>query len=191
MSESDACVQPIAAHPRLVMLSGCSGGGKSTLLEALEARGFATAPEPGRQIVREQLWIDGPALPWVDMRQFMELVVSRALHQVDEASRRGGVTIFDRGLVDAYAYFIRSGIEVPSHIGNAVQRIRYADTVFMAPPWPEIFEADAERRHGFEEAVAEYRSLLHAYADLGYTLVELPKVSVEARTAFMVERLGR
>lgn len=182
--------RPIDNAARLVMLSGCSGGGKSTLLEALEARGFATCPEPGRQIVREQMRIDGPALPWVDMRQFIERVVALALDQAGAAVRRGGITIFDRGLVDAYAYFEREGLAVPAHLEDAVRRVRYADTVFMTPPWPEIFVADAERRHGYEAAVAEYRSLLRAYADLGYAIVEIPKAPVAARADFLVERLS-
>ncbi|WP_018183683.1 AAA family ATPase [Kaistia granuli] len=181
---------PNEGRQRLVMLSGCSGGGKSTLLAELEARGLATCPEPGRQIVCEQSFIDGPALPWVDMSQFIELVVSRSLQQAAQAIRSGEVTIFDRGLVDAYAYFEREGLAVPSHIENAVRRLRYADRVFLAPPWPEIFASDAERRHGFDAAVAEYQSLLRVYAALGYELVELPRASVAARADFVMGRLA-
>ena len=36
---------------RHVILSGCSGGGKSTLLADLAGRGFGTVSEPGRRIV--------------------------------------------------------------------------------------------------------------------------------------------
>ena len=36
---------------RFIILSGCSGGGKSTLLAELARRGFATVEEPGRRIV--------------------------------------------------------------------------------------------------------------------------------------------
>ena len=39
----------------MVVVSGCSGGGKSTLLAELALRGYAVFPEPGRQIVKEQL----------------------------------------------------------------------------------------------------------------------------------------
>ncbi len=178
-----------AMRQRFVMISGCSGGGKSTLLAALAARGFAVETEPGRQIVREQLFIGGDALPWVEPRAFIDLVVSRAMHQLARAGARGRLTLFDRGLVDAFAWFGRAGHAVPDPIQQAVTRLRYADPVFMAPPWPEIFAEDAERRHGFAEAQAEYRSLLEAYAGLGYTLVELPRADIEARVRFVLERL--
>jgi predicted ATPase len=40
---------------RFVLISGCSGGGKSTLLSALYDKSFATLPEPGRTTVQEKL----------------------------------------------------------------------------------------------------------------------------------------
>lgn len=175
---------------RFVMISGCSGGGKSTLLAALAARGFAVAAEPGRQIVREQLFIGGPALPWQDERAFAGLVISRAMDQLRQAGGRDGVTLFDRGLVDAYAAFVRAGRGVPAHVEAAVARLRYADTVFMAPPWPEIFAQDAERRHGLAAAEAEYHALVDVYGALGYRLVTLPKTDVGARADFVAARLG-
>ncbi len=39
----------------LVVISGCSGGGKSTLLAELSRRGHMTIEEPGRRIVAEEL----------------------------------------------------------------------------------------------------------------------------------------
>jgi len=36
-----------------VTISGCSGGGKSTLLAELRRRGFVTIDEPGRRVVAE------------------------------------------------------------------------------------------------------------------------------------------
>jgi len=38
-----------------VIISGCSGGGKSTLLAELGRRGYAVVEEPGRRIVRQEV----------------------------------------------------------------------------------------------------------------------------------------
>ncbi len=46
-----------------VVLSGCSGGGKSTLLAELASRGVPTFVEPGREVVRAALAGAGGALP--------------------------------------------------------------------------------------------------------------------------------
>jgi len=51
----------------VVTISGCSSGGKSTLLAGLRWRGFATIDEPGRRIVTEELKRGGTTLPGVDV----------------------------------------------------------------------------------------------------------------------------
>lgn len=75
-----------------VVISGCSGGGKSTLLSELASRGYPIVLEPGRQIVKEQLAIEGDALPWVNLDKFLELVLSRYLYAFN--SQKGDQTIF-------------------------------------------------------------------------------------------------
>ena len=58
-----------------VTISGCSSGGKSTLLVELRRRGFATIDEPGRRIVVEELERGGKALPWVDALAFLRRAI--------------------------------------------------------------------------------------------------------------------
>jgi predicted ATPase len=43
--------------------------------------------------------------------------------------------------------------------------------VFLAPPWPEIYETDPERRHGLDVALVEYSRLLETYPPLGYEVL--------------------
>ncbi len=57
--------------PRLIVISGCSGGGKSTLLDELRARGCAVVSEVGRRLLREELACGGTALPWADPTAFL------------------------------------------------------------------------------------------------------------------------
>jgi hypothetical protein len=45
----------------------------------------------------------------------------------------------------------------------------------------EIYVTDPERRHGFDQAIAEYHRLIVVYPSLGYEVILLPKVSVAAR----------
>jgi nicotinamide riboside kinase len=93
-------------HPdpsRLVVLSGCSGGGKSTLLAELARRGRAIVEEPGRRIVAEEVSGDGSALPWVDSVAFARRAVAMALEDRAQAAGADRWVFFDRGLVDAAA----------------------------------------------------------------------------------------
>jgi predicted ATPase len=63
--------------------------------------------------------------------------------------------------------------------------------VFLAPPWPEIYVKDPERRHDFRAAEDEYSRLLDAYRALGYTVEVLPKAGVAQRADFIEGALGK
>ena len=76
-----------------VVISGCSGGGKSTLLAAFARRGYSTFDEPGRQVVKAQLACGGDGLPWSDVGQFIALCVAVGVRQWDEAAARGAVRV--------------------------------------------------------------------------------------------------
>jgi len=70
---------------RFVVLSGCSGGGKSTLLAELARRGNSVVEEPGRRIVREEMARGGTALPWVDAETFIRRAIEMALEDRERA----------------------------------------------------------------------------------------------------------
>ncbi len=82
---------------RHVVLSGCSGGGKSTLLRALGQRGCDVVPEPGRRIVEEEQRGDGGALPWVDLAAFALRAIEIAAEDRRRMSGADGWVFFDRG----------------------------------------------------------------------------------------------
>lgn len=84
-----------------VILSGCSGGGNSTLLGVLARRGFETVEEPGRRIVAEEMRGDGSALPWVNLEAFARRAIHVASRDRVRFNRASGWVFFDRGLVDA------------------------------------------------------------------------------------------
>ena len=86
-----------------LLVGGCSGGGKSTLLAELGRRGHAGVEEPGRRIVKEELKGDGSALPWVDEAAFARRAIVMALADRASATVMEGWVFFDSGLIDAAA----------------------------------------------------------------------------------------
>jgi predicted ATPase len=171
---------------RLIVISGCSGGGKSTLLAELGHRGLQVFEEPGRQVVKEQLAIGGDALPWANVAQFVELTVSRSMHHMVIAARSDRLSFFDRGIIDQIAGLRHLNLPIPHHLLMAAECCRYHEEAFMVPPWPENFANDTERRHSLDEAVASYETLLGTYARFGYRAVIVPKLAVAARAEFVV-----
>jgi predicted ATPase len=171
-----------------VVISGCSGGGKSTLLAELAARGHAVVEEPGRRIVKHELETGGSALPWSDMEAFARRLVEVARADHAAASRSGEWVFFDRGLIDAVTAF-QSVTGEPAQSAPDLPGL-YHRQVFLAPPWPEIYVTDPERRHGLDEALGEYERLLKVYPALGYHLTILPKLGVAERADFVLDALA-
>ena len=170
------------------MISGCSGGGKSTLLMEMARRGYAVVEEPGRRIVQEELAGSGAALPWVDGAAFARRAMAMALADQRSARRLNGWVFFDRGLIDAASALQHvTGEPVLDRIGPVH---RYHRRVFFTPPWPEIYATDGERRHSLDDAMVEYSRLLSAYHSLGYEIVTLPKVGVSERADFILLTLA-
>jgi predicted ATPase len=92
-------------------------------------------------------------------------------------------------LIDAAAALEHlTGEPVVQRLGRAY---RYNRCVFLAPPWPEIYAVDDERRHGLAEAVAEYDRLIGIYRSLGYDIHLLPRVSVADRADWILSSLAR
>ncbi|MEJ6394853.1 AAA family ATPase [Gymnodinialimonas sp. 2305UL16-5] len=170
-------------RPGFVILSGCSGGGKSTLLAALAETGLSVVPEPGRRIIEA----GGPD-PARDPMGFARMALELSLSDYAEAFALPAPVIFDRGLVDA-------AVNLAHQEGRALDTSLlaahpFAQTMFMAQPWPEIYVTDAARRHSLSEGIAEYGRLCAAYSALGYKFTFLPKTDITARVAYLRHHLS-
>jgi predicted ATPase len=175
---------------RFFVITGGPGSGKSTLIDALAARGFARTVEAGRAIIKQQVARGGSALPWSDPAAFAAAMFEWELRSYDEALQRAGVVFFDRGIPDVAGYLRLMNLNVPARIDEAVRSHRYNTRVFVAPPWPDIFAQDAERKQTLEEAERTYHALTATYAGYGYALVELPRAGVSERAAFVMGQVA-
>ena len=175
-------------HERFVLITGCSGGGKSTLLAELQTRGHHVVEEPGRRIVRHELETGGRALPWIDELAFTHKAIATALADRECAEAISGWVFFDRGLIDAASALERvTGQPALQRLNSAHPYHRRA---FLAPPWREIYVTDTERRHEFEATLEEYERLARQLPLLGYEVAILPKTDVSARADFVLDTLS-
>ncbi|WP_310397787.1 AAA family ATPase [Hymenobacter sp.] len=169
----------------LYSISGGPGAGKTTLLRALRRAGFAGAAEVSRRLIRQQVARGTGLVPWQDLAGFAELALARMVAQHGRATRRGGVTFFDRGIPDILAYLAVAGLPVPPAYRAVAAAHPYHNPVFLAPPWPEIYVNDAERWQTAAEAENLFRALRATYLGLGYAVLELPRAPVAARVDFV------
>ena len=171
------------------VLTGGPGSGKTALVEALRAHGYACSVEAGRGVIQHHVAIQGPALPWLDPILFAEMMLSWEMRSYDLAKQTAGPVFFDRGVPDVLGYLQLLNLPVPSHIRKAAEIFRYNLRVFIAPPWKEIFQQDRERKQDFDEAVRTYETMRETYTALNYQLIEIPRTSVEERLGFLLNHV--
>lgn len=175
---------------RFFVLTGGPGSGKTSLIEALAAQGHVTAPEAGRAIIRDQMAIGGPALPWADRQLFAELMLAWECRSHHWAQSQQGLVFFDRGVPDVLGYLALCDLPAPPHAVEAAAKFRYNAKVFALPPWPDIFANDSERRQDLDEAARTYDAVTAAYRRHGYAIVDVPRVSIAQRLRFILAATG-
>jgi predicted ATPase len=176
-------------NPNLIVISGGPGGGKTTLLQTLQNRGYACVPEVARRIIQEQRSTGGHALPWDDTTAYIKLMLDRSISSFPEHKAAAQLTFFDRGIPDTLCYAHIIQLPKARHIEEACNQYQYAATVFLAPPWPAIYENDTERTQTFSEAIAVFEEIVNVYRSCGYDPVFLPQCGPEERADFVLRHL--
>ena len=99
------------------------------------------------------------------------------------------MVVFDRGIPDCIVYAIRAGIDqTPNR--DAAQAFPYEREVFFLNPSSDIYETDEERIVSFEDTVSFGRSQRDVYREFGYTLIDVPRGSVDERAGFITRRIA-
>jgi predicted ATPase len=177
-----------SSNPAKYVITGGPGFGKTSIIEALETRGYASMPEISRSIIREQLDAGGDVLPWKNLETFSRLVFEKRIYQYHQAPENVPV-FFDRGVPDVVAYMVKDALELPSVYAKALHEITYNQKVFVTPPWEAIFVNDAERKEQFSDACLIHQFITDTYQGLGYQVIEIPLVSVDDRVSFILSQL--
>jgi len=73
---------------------------------------------------------------------------------------------------------------------NASCLYRYNPRVFIAPAWEKIYRTDGERTVRFSQAREFGNNVRAVYERFGYSLIDLPCVSVEERAEFVLRHVA-
>ncbi|MFC1686758.1 AAA family ATPase [Nanoarchaeota archaeon] len=169
------------------VITGGSGTGKTTLVDALQTRGFSTIPESSREFIEELKRKDPGKLPWKNRLAFQELIVARRTEDYLTAPTIGPV-FFDRGLPDEIAFYIKDGFKPSEECLHACETYRY-DKIFFLPSWGAIFENDCVRAESFNESVRVQDIIKQAYKSQRYFCIEVPHLPVEGRIDFILSNI--
>jgi predicted ATPase len=177
-------------NKKIVVIIGGPSSGKTTLIEALKVKGHCCYPEISREVIKEaqeqgieQLFLEKPLL-------FSELLLEGRKKQFVSAQNETAAIVFlDRGIPDVLAYMHYIGDAYPSFFDQACKDHKY-NAIFVLPPWKDIYISDAERYENYEQAQLIHTHLMETYQKYGYSIIEVPKDTVEKRVDFIVKRLA-
>lgn len=174
----------------LHILTGVPGAGKSAILDGLGA-GVYLVPEPAREVIAEQRASGGTGTSEQDPALFVHLLLARSIDKRAAAIESDASTaLFDRGVPDCIAYAVALGVD-PAPGVAAAARYRYHPEVLLLEPWEQIYVTDDERTMSFDDTIPFHAALVDAYERSGYTVVTVPKGSIDDRVAFVREMLAR
>jgi len=176
-------------NKQAIIVTGGPGMGKTSLIEKLGQMGYACIQESGRHIIQAELKSGGNRLPWADRQGFAWEMFYRALADYKRAQANNILTLFDRGLPDVIGYLMLCQLPIPDSTWSAAKTYRYHPQVFIAPPWQAIYVTDNERKQSFQEAEATYKVMANVYTQLGYSLIVIPKTTVDERAQFIIENI--
>ncbi|MFN3952370.1 MAG: AAA family ATPase [Thermaurantimonas sp.] len=175
-------------EPIRVVITGAPGSGKTTIITHLKLKGYRVFEEISRDIIRQSLTSGSDILPWKNLKDFTREVFNRRSQQYDEVT--DGLNFFDRSVIDTLAYLPLEGLSPDAEMVDWAQQNRYHPTVFITPPWKEIYNRDHERREDWKTACQIHEFICKTYEDLGYRLVFVPLHTPERRVDFILEKLG-
>lgn len=172
------------------VLTGGPGVGKTTLLEELERRNYEIVPEIARELIKEQQKTNGQALPWKDKELYKEIMFERSINsfeQTEKTLNRENPVFFDRGFLDTICYAELIESEINERMNSYAERWKYNKSIFILPPWQEIYETDNERKQDWEEAVLTFQKMSETYKNYGYRIIVIPKTPISERADFVLE----
>lgn len=145
-----------------IVITGAPSSGKTTLLQALQARGYRVVSESAREVLAEcRLDESGAEVQrMIEQRQMTKETALPVNQRI----------ILDRGLPDSLAYRQLVGLEV-GELRALIQPERYA-VIFLCGFGEHI--ADGIRKDDVERARRIESLIRDVYKELGCRVVELP-----------------
>ena len=171
-----------------VVITGGPGTGKTSVIKELISNGYHCYDEGSRDII-SKINLKGKTFRSDPLTFSDSLYKARAKHYVDsqEKGYNMNTVFFDRGIHDILAY-LRYIKKNNKYWEDMISKYKY-DTVFVFPPWKEIYTTDDERQEDFKESKGVNNEIIKVYKESNSDIIEIPKMTVEKRAKFILNHL--
>ena len=178
----------MALEKKHYVITGAPSTGKSSVINELRKMNFVCHEEIAREIIKENQENKRNVFPWINMREFSDMVYSRmknrAQHQSDD------LCFLDRSVVDLIGYMEFANETAPIDYAEFAKSSRYAKKVFIMPIWESIYTNDQERKESIEEAKTIDHNLRKSYKKMGFKLIDVPMLTIKERAKFILTEIG-
>lgn len=167
------------------VITGGPSSGKTTLINQLAAAGYQTVPEVARAYIT-QLLANNHTLDEIRhdtghlQRDILAIALKRERHLQPEQ-----LIFFDRGTPDSLGYFQYYHLDA-RHVMHACEHTRYKK-VFYCHQLPIVSDSIRVEDNASAKEIGEH--IHDSYQKLGYSLIELPAVSVEQRMEIILSHI--
>jgi predicted ATPase len=154
----------------------------------LQAQGLTIVGDSARAIIQDRR--RRGLSPRPNAYEFAHEVLRMDIENFVHHAATSGHVFFDRSILDALCMLDHVTPLSEAGLSTWLSKYQYCSTVFVLPPWREIYTNDAERDHTFEHAESVNGITRDWYRRCRYQLVEVPKVSIAERCAFVLQALA-
>jgi len=167
-----------------VVITGGPGTGKTSVIKELIDKGYQCYEEASRGIILRGKPFKSDPLSFSN-----SLYKARTKHYIDSQKKEysRNTVFFDRGIHDILAY-LRYINRNNNYWEDVILNYQY-DTVFVFPPWKEIYTTDSERQEDFKESKEVNSEIIKVYKESNSDIIEIPKMTIEERVNFIINHL--
>lgn len=169
------------------VITGAPSTGKSSVITELRNMNFECHGEIARDIIKENQENNLNIFPWVNMKEFSDMVYSRM--KTTLSTIENDLCFLDRSVVDLIGYMNFADEAAPKNYSELAKSANYAEKVFIMPLWESIYINDNERKESIEQAKNIDLNLRKAYTEHGFTLIDVPLLPIKERAQFIINEI--
>ena len=180
---------------RLIVITGGPGTGKTSLIEALAERGWATVPEAAIEVIGElnaEMGLERQK-EWrhANRSEFQARVLARQKTLEGAAlDSEEPVAFLDRSRLDGLAYCRYFDEAPPAELVQAADEVRYDDVVWLEQLGVFPDRGATGRTSDRDASIALGDEIATVYEERGYELLRLPDGPLPDRVDRLLRELG-
>lgn len=183
-------------NPKKIVITGGPATGKTSIIKGLQNKGYRCFHEIIRHLTNEAKEngnlgsldtnpIDSVLNPLEFNRKLLD---GRKEQYLKSEKVDCSLVFFDRGIPDVLAYMDYYNQTLQSEFIETAALHKY-EVIFLLPMWKEIFITDEERFESYEDALKIQDCLKRNYMNFGYSIIEVPRDSIENRIEFILKNV--